>query len=63
MTDLRNRIDTLAEEGRSVAKELADEARDDAKAVVVELHQIGRKAAERVKEAEATTVKTLKLVD
>jgi len=63
MTDLRDRINTLADEGRSVAKELADEACDDGKAVVVELHQISRKGSERVKEAEATTEKTLKLVD
>lgn len=49
MTDLRDKIHTLAEEIGSKAEHLADKARDEGEIAAVRLHQIGRKAGKKLK--------------
>ena len=55
MTDLRDRLNTLADEARTSAGQIAEEAHDEGKAAVVELHQITRKVGGKVKEAAEET--------
>jgi hypothetical protein len=63
MTDLRDGINSLADEARSAAEKIADQAHDEGKVIAIEFHQIARKAGAKVKDAEETTEIILKLVD
>ena len=63
MTNPGDRSSTPADAARGAAPRLFGEAREEGRAPVVELHQIGGKAGEQVEEAEVTVKRTLKLVD
>jgi ElaB/YqjD/DUF883 family membrane-anchored ribosome-binding protein len=49
MTDLRDKIHTLAEDIGNAAEKLADTARDKGEVAALELHQLGRKAGKQLK--------------
>ena len=63
MEELHDRLNTLADEARSAAEKSAEEGRDERDSAVVELHQIGRKRREMVKDAAATTAPNLRLME
>ena len=63
MTDPNDRTEALASEAGTALEAVADEARDEAKVAVVELHQLGRRARDKVRTPEPTAADHLKLVE
>jgi len=63
MTDPNDRTEALTGEAGTALEAVADEARDEVKVAVVELHQLGRRARDKDKAAEPTAADHLKLVE